>query len=89
MPHVLQNQSTAVRTGVWLFAIGLVFVAADVIWWWTGGEDSPLWLNLLCLLAPIGFAMATWSGLRAGQAEQRAALRALTEQTGPQPRIVD
>jgi len=89
VPQLLQNQSTAVRTGVWLFVIGLAFVAADVIWWWTGGEDSPLWLNLLCLLAPIGFAMATWSGLRAGQAEQRAALRALTEQTGPQPRIVD
>lgn len=89
MPRLTSNQPTAVRTGIWLFAIGLAFVAADIIWWWAGGEDSPLWLNLLCLLAPIGFAVATWSGLGAGRAEQRAALRALTEQTGPQRRIVD
>lgn len=89
MPVPLQNQPTAVRTGIWLFVLGLAFVAADIIWWWAGGENSPLWLNLLCLLAPIGFAIATWSGVRAGRSEQRAALRALTEQTSPQRRIVD
>jgi len=89
VPHPLQSQPPAVRAGIWLFVLGLGFVAADVIWWWSGGENSPLWLNLLCLLAPLGFAVAVWSGLRAGRAEQRAALRALTEQTGPQPRIVD
>jgi len=87
--QVLKSQSPAVRTGTWLFVLGLGFIAADIIWFWTGAHNTPLWLNLACLLAPIGFAVAVWSGLAAGRAEQREALRALSEQTGPQPRVVD
>ena len=42
-------------------------------------HQSPLHLNLACLLAPVGFAVAACSALRAGREEQRAALRQLSD----------
>jgi hypothetical protein len=64
-----------------------------VIPFFFGAHNRPLWLNLACLLAPIGFLVAVWSGLRAGRAEQRAALRELTSKDGsirtPRPTVAD
>jgi hypothetical protein len=64
-----------VRGGLVLFAVGLVFIAVDVLPFFADVHNRPLWLNLACLLAPLGFAVAVWAGLRAGRAEQRAAAR--------------
>lgn len=75
-------QSRAVRIGLALFVLGLLFVVGDVIWWFSGGHDSPVWLNVLCMLAPAGFLVAVWSALRAGRAEQRAALRDVADWGG-------
>jgi hypothetical protein len=72
-------RSGAVRLGLGLFALGLIFIAADVIPFFFSAHDRPLWLNLACLLAPAGFAIAVGSAVRAGRAEQRAALRELAE----------
>ena len=69
----------AVRVGIALFVLGLVFVAIDVLPFFFDDHNTPLWLNLACLLAPIGFGTAIWSGLAAGRAEQRAALAATRE----------
>jgi len=66
-----------VRLGLTVFAVGLVFIAIDVLPFLAGDGETPLWLNMACLLAPIGFAIAVWSALRAGRDEQREALRAL------------
>lgn len=66
-----------VRVGLALFLIGLLCIAADVLPFFFGDSDTPLWLNLGALLAPIGFAVAVCSGLKAGRDEQRAAARAL------------
>ena len=71
--------SRTVRAGLVLFVLGVVFIAVDVLPFFAGDRDTPLWLNLGCLLAPIGFAVATWSAVRAGRAEQRAALRQLSD----------
>jgi len=62
-----------------LFVLGLLFVAGDVIWFFGGGHDSPVWLNALCMLAPVGFFVAVGSALHAGRAEQRAALQSLQD----------
>jgi peptidoglycan/LPS O-acetylase OafA/YrhL len=70
-------RSRAVRAGLVLFALGLVFIAVDVLPFFADDHNTPLWLNLACLLAPAGFAVAVWAGLRAGREEQRAALREL------------
>jgi uncharacterized membrane protein YhdT len=71
--------SRAVRIGLLLFVAGSVFIAVDVLPFFAGDSDTPLWLNLACLLAPIGLAVAVWSAVRTGRAEQRAALRHLSD----------
>jgi uncharacterized membrane protein YhdT len=62
-----------------LFAAGLVFIAVDVQPFFAGDRDTPLWLNLACLLAPLGFAIAISAAVRAGRDEQRGALRELSD----------
>jgi hypothetical protein len=79
MHRVPLPRSGAVRLGLALFALGLIFIAADVIPFFFAAHDRPLWLNLACLLAPAGFAIAVGSAVRAGRAEQRAILRELAE----------
>lgn len=69
--------SRAVRIGLVLFVLGIGFVVADVTPFFVDVHDRPLWLNLWCLLAPLGFGIAIWAGLRAGREEQREALRRL------------
>jgi hypothetical protein len=70
-------RSRTVQIGLVLFVLGLAAIAADVLPFFAHEHNRPLWLNLLCLLAPLGFALAVGSALRAGRADQRAALRAV------------
>jgi hypothetical protein len=70
-------ESRALALGLALFAIGVGFIAVDICLFWANDHNTPLWLNLACLAAPAGFAIAVWAGLRAGRKEQRAALREL------------
>jgi peptidoglycan/LPS O-acetylase OafA/YrhL len=68
----------AVRIGWALFGAGLVFIALDVVPFFFGDHNRPLWLNLACLLAPLGFAVAIGSTLRRARQEQRSILREVT-----------
>jgi uncharacterized membrane protein YhdT len=68
----------AVRVGVVVFAVGLVFIAFDVVPFFFGDHNRPLWLNLACLLAPLGFAIAVGSAVRRGRQAQRDVLRELS-----------
>lgn len=74
-----QSRPTTVRVGLALFAAGLFFLAVDVIPFFFGAHDRPLWLNLGCLLAPLGLVVVVWSAVRTGRAGQRAALAALDD----------
>jgi peptidoglycan/LPS O-acetylase OafA/YrhL len=62
------------RVGFTLFGIGLVFVLVTVLPFFFHDHNRPLWLNLGCMLAPLGFVIAITSVVRTGRAEQRAAL---------------
>jgi uncharacterized membrane protein YhdT len=73
------NVSRPVRAATAVFVLGLIFIVIDILSFFAGDRDTPLWLNLACLLAPLGFAIAVWSALRAGRAEQRAAVRRLSD----------
>jgi uncharacterized membrane protein YhdT len=73
----------AVRLGFALFAVGLVFVAVTVLPFFFGAHDRPLWLNAGCLLAPVGLVVAVTSAIRAGRADQRAALAASPAHRSP------
>jgi hypothetical protein len=69
-----------VRTGLALFAVGVVFILIDVIPFFLGAHNRPLWLNLACLAAPVGFGIAVFGGLRRGWQDQREALRRVPQQ---------
>ena len=73
--------SRSIRVGLALFVLGLVFTAVDVLPFFDGEHNTPLWLNLACLLAPLGFLIAIWSAFRSGRAQQRAALAELSGRT--------
>jgi uncharacterized membrane protein YhdT len=77
VPSRSAPRPSTVQLGLAVFVVGLAFVAADVIPYFFSAHDRPLWLNLACLLAPLGFAVAVSSGLRRGRAAQREAVREL------------
>jgi hypothetical protein len=76
-----KSTSVLIRLGLALFVLGLAFAAVTVLPFFLGEHDRPLWLNLGCLLAPIGFALAVTGAFRTGRADQRAALRDSEGQT--------
>jgi hypothetical protein len=68
----------SVRIGLLLFALGLVAIAVDVVPSFLGHHNTGLWLNLSCLLAPLGFALIIVPTWRAGRRSQREALQQLS-----------
>ncbi|MDQ1730846.1 MAG: hypothetical protein QOK10_1005 [Pseudonocardiales bacterium] len=64
----------SLRIGFALFLLGLGCLIATVLPFFWGEGNRPLWLNLGCMLAPLGFVIAVTAVLRAGRADQRAAL---------------
>ena len=70
-----RSRPTSVSAGFAVFGIGLLFLLATVLPYFFGSDNRPLWLNLGCLLVPVGVAIAVAGAVRAGRAEQRAALR--------------
>ncbi|HJQ43643.1 MAG TPA: hypothetical protein VJ831_11200 [Jatrophihabitantaceae bacterium] len=79
MPRNVPKLPRGVIVGLVLFVAGLIFIAIDVVPFFLGDRDRPLWLNLACLLAPVGFTIAVGTGLRAGRDEQRAVVRKLSD----------
>jgi uncharacterized membrane protein YidH (DUF202 family) len=69
------SRPTSVSAGFAVFGIGLLFLLATLLPYFFGSDNRPLWLNLGCLLVPVGVAIAVAGAIRAGRAEQRAALR--------------
>ena len=72
-------EGRTVRIGLTLFAIGVIFIFVDVVPFFFAVHNRPLWLNLACLLAPAGFAVAVGAGIRRGRVDQRAAVAELGE----------
>ncbi len=68
-----RDRPRSVPIGFGLFGVGLLCLLATVLPYLAGAENRPLWLNLGCLLAPIGLAVAIAGAVRAGRADQRAA----------------
>lgn len=55
-----------------LFVIGLIAIAVILVLFATGMTELPLWLNLVAMLAPVGFGL----GLLGVYGEARAARKA-------------
>lgn len=77
-----QPSSPVVRLGLAIFVIGVVFVGFAFIAFFLGHHDLPLWLNLACLLVPVGIVMAVWAGVARGRAEQQQAWRDVERAAG-------
>jgi hypothetical protein len=67
--------------GFIVFGIGLLGVAVIMVAFATGAHDLPLWLNLVAMLAPVGFGI----GLIGIYREARASRPAAAPTTGPPP----
>jgi peptidoglycan/LPS O-acetylase OafA/YrhL len=65
------------RAGIALFVLGLVFLAIVVLPFFFGDHNRSVWLNVGCMLAPLGFVLIIVSVVRQGRADQRAVLEAL------------
>lgn len=76
-----KSPSTALHLGFAAFAIGLLCLLVTVLPFFFGDHDRPLWLNLGCMLAPAGFVIVVTAVVRAGRADQRAALARLPDRT--------
>lgn len=72
-----------VQVGLGLCVLGVLFILVDVLPFFAGAHDRPLWLNLACLLLPLGLVVAVWSALRQGRREQKDALRTIEDARRP------
>lgn len=70
---VLHTQTRSIRIGFVLFGIGLLFLLVTVLPFFWGSHNRMVWLNVGCMLAPVGFVIAVTGAVRTGRAEQRAA----------------
>ncbi len=59
------------KIGMALFALGVVAIAMDLVLFASGSRDLPLWLNLLCLLAPIGLGVGLYGVFRDARSSGR------------------
>ena len=64
---------TSVKIGFGCFLVGLAFLIVVVVPFFFGDHNRPVWLNVGCMLAPIGFVIAVVGAVRAGRADQRRA----------------
>lgn len=70
------------RVGMVLFAVGLLAIAANLVLFASGSRNLPVWLNVVCMLAPLGLGVGLVGVVR----EARAASRAATTAPHPDPR---
>lgn len=72
-----------VRVGAALFVIGLVFLVVTVLPFFWGDHNRSVWLNVGCMLAPVGFVLAIVGVIRAGRAEQRSTMDRIASSREP------
>jgi integral membrane protein len=70
---------TLIRAGLVVFAIGLIAIVVTFIDFAIGDDNRPLWQNLLCVLAPIGFGLAVAGLVRNARAENRSIAAAVAD----------
>lgn len=67
------------RWGLVLFTIGLVTIVVTLVQFGLGDHNRPLAQNLLCVLAPLGLALAVYAAVRDGRNAQRDAAREIPD----------
>jgi ABC-type multidrug transport system permease subunit len=80
-PRKRRQLSGLARVGIIAFVVGLVAVAVIMVLFATGSTELPLWLNLVAMLAPVGFGL----GLLGVFIEARDSRRASALRNSGQP----
>ncbi len=70
-----------IRWGAALFTLGVAAIVVTFVAYAAGAHDRPVWQNLMCMLAPLGFALAVWGLVRAGRDEARSAATRIAADT--------
>jgi peptidoglycan/LPS O-acetylase OafA/YrhL len=73
----------AQRVGFALFGLGLLAIVIDVVPFFFGDHNRSVWLNVSCMLAPIGFIVVVASVFRSGRRTQREAVQKLSAPAAP------
>ena len=60
------------KAGMALFAVGLLAIVADLILFAAGNRNLPVWLNVTCMLAPLGLGVGLVGVVRDARAGGRA-----------------
>ena len=68
-----RQTSPLARIGFIVFGIGLLGVAVIMVAFASGAHDLPLWLNLVAMLAPVGFGIGLIGVFREARASRPVA----------------
>ncbi len=71
------------KSGVVLFVIGLLAVAVIMVLFATGSTELPLWLNLVAMLAPVGFGLGLIGIFLEARDSRRASALRSAGRSGP------
>jgi hypothetical protein len=74
------------KVGMILFGVGLLAVAVIMVLFATGSTELPLWLNLVAMLAPVGFGFGLIAVFTEARAARRASALRAAGATGSAPR---
>ena len=77
--------SPLARWGFGIFVVGLLAVGAIMALFATGSHDLPLWLNLVAMLAPVGFGVGLLGVYLEARSGHRSAAGSVSDQPGLTP----
>lgn len=64
-----------------LFAVGLLAILADLVLFVAGSRNLPVWLNVTCMMAPVGLGVGLVGVLREARANGRARATRVSRET--------
>lgn len=80
-PAVGPSAAPWARIGTVLFVIGVLAILADLVLFATGSRNLPVWLNVMCMLAPVGLGVGLVGVVREARANGRARATRITRDT--------